>query len=435
MTDSTNSGRTLIRGIGGIGVALIAVNSMIGAGIFTTPPTVAIEAENLSHWLYLGIGLLFITVVLTFAELASHFKESGGPILYAQTAFGPLAGFVTGWTLYLSRMTAFAANTTAMAIYLGAFLPWVTTGVGRTTLIFVVVAALTGVNYVGVKNGVRTIAFFTIFKLTPLVLITLIGLKEVTGDTLLPSALPDIEDFGGMTLLIIYAFVGFEAATIVSGETQKPRRTMPRAIISTIAFTAVLYFLVVLVYVSVIPPADRPGTTLVDVGRALAGDWGGIVLGLAAVFSIGGNLAANMLSVPRVTYALGEQHMLPGWFSKIHERYATPSNSVLLLGVLGLAFALSGTFVFLAIASSLLRLIGYTLCILAFPIIRQRFANSDNEDAFRLKGGYTIPLIALTLCLWLGSQASREAWQVTATLVALGLCLYWFAGRKRMQIQ
>ncbi len=115
---------TLIRGIGGLGVALLALNSMIGAGIFALPSAVAAKAGDPSHWLFLGIGLMFITVVLSFAELSSYFKASGGPVLFTTTAFGPLVGFGTGWIFYISRATAFSANITVMAAYLGAIWPW-----------------------------------------------------------------------------------------------------------------------------------------------------------------------------------------------------------------------------------------------------------------------------------------------------------------------
>ena len=94
---------------------VLVINSVIGAGIYQLPAAVSPEAGVWSPWLFLMIGVLIITVVLTFAELASYFKDSGGPVLYTTTAFGPLIGFSTGWLLFISRMTAFAANTTVMA--------------------------------------------------------------------------------------------------------------------------------------------------------------------------------------------------------------------------------------------------------------------------------------------------------------------------------
>jgi amino acid transporter len=96
----------LRRDIGFLGAAFLVLNAMIGAGIFALPGKVAVDAGMLSPWLFLAVGVVFLAVVVTFAELASYFRESGGPVLYATYAFGPLAGFGTGWILFLSRMTA-----------------------------------------------------------------------------------------------------------------------------------------------------------------------------------------------------------------------------------------------------------------------------------------------------------------------------------------
>lgn len=431
--DIANKGH-LLRGIGFAGMAILVLNSVIGAGIFALPSAVASAAGIWSPWLFLIVGLLVIAIVLTFAELASYFRDSGGPVLYTTTAYGPLVGFGTGWILYLSRMTAFAANINVMAIYLGAVWPWVFDGPGRVLLICAVCAGLTAANYLGVKDGVRTMAVFTFFKLAPIFLMILLGLPYVTPETLLPEGLPRLEDVGGTTLLLIYAFVGFESATIISGETINPRRTLPRSLVSTVIAIGIIYFLIVLVYISVLPAYGANSKTLIDVGRTLAGTAGAIIISLAAVFSIGGNLSSIMLAVPRLTFALSEQGLLPGWFGRVHPRFSTPGNSILFLGGLSLVFAISGTFEFLAAASSLTRLISYVLCILALPVIRRQADEEARAAAYRLKGGYTIPLIALGVCIWIASQSTARSWIMTFSLLAVGLVLYAVALRARKAI-
>ena len=423
--------KQLMRGIGVAGAMVLVINSVIGAGIYQLPAAVAPEAGVWSPWLFLLIGVLIITVVLTFAELASYFKDSGGPVLYTTTAFGPLIGFSTGWVLFISRMTAFAANTTVMAIYLGDVVPWFADGIGRALLVVVVCGTLTWANYVGVRAGVRTMAVITFFKFVPIAVMILLGLQYVTESTLIPSAAPVFEDIGGTTLLLIYAFVGFEGATIISGETRNATTTLPRALVNTTLIIAALYFLIVLTYISVIPDSTDGSATLVDVGQELMGPAGFVLMTLGAFFSIGGNLSSIMLAVPRLPFAMAEERLLPRWFGHVHEKYATPSNSILLLGGLGLAFALSGSFTWLAAASSLTRLISYVLCIGALPIIRGKATPEERAGAYRLKGGYTIPVLALALCLWIGSQANARSWIVTGGLLALGLVLYALAAGRR----
>lgn len=434
MTETSNADHKphLVRGIGVAGLSVLVLNSMIGAGIFALPAAVSAKAGVLSPWLFLVVGVLIITVVLTFAELASYFKSSGGPVLYTTTAFGPLAGFTTGWVLFVSRVAAFAANSTVMPIYLGEIWPWFGEGIGRALLIVVVCVSLTYANLIGVKNGVRTMAVITLFKLIPIFLLIVLGLQHVSGDVLFPATMPTIDDLGGTTLLLIYAFVGFESVTIVSGESRNPKRAVPRALVMTVIATGILYFLIVLAYVSVLPDAGASGATLTDLGRQLMGPAAGtVIVTLGAFFSIGGNLSSIMLAVPRLPFALAKKRLLPKWFGEIHPKYSTPANSIMFLGALGLALALTGSFEYLAAASSLMRLIGYVLCIASLPAVRNQATVAEKADAFQLKGGYAIPLFALLLCLWIGAQSSLKSWMVTGALVGGGLILYALAARRR----
>ncbi|MBT5218546.1 MAG: amino acid permease [Woeseia sp.] len=425
--------KNLLRGIGMAGAVILVLNSIIGAGIFALPSAVAASAGILSPWLFLIVGVLVITIVLTFAELASYFKESGGPVLFTTSAFGPLAGFSTGWLLFISRMAAFAANTTVMALYLGAVIPWFSEGIGRIVLIVTICVTLTWVNILGVKEGVRAMAVITVFKIVPIVLLIILGMQHVSGDILFPDTLPKIDNIGSTTLLLIYAFVGFESATIMSGETKNPKETLPRALVLTPIFVGIFYFLIVVTFISVLDDPAAEGATLIDVGRELMGPKGALLITFAAFFSIGGNLSSIMLAVPRLPFALAEKGLLPSWFGHVHKKYATPSNSILMLGGLGLAFALSGSFVWLAVASSLTRLLSYVLCIGSLPIIRSKATEEERAAAYRLKGGYTIPIIALMVCLFIGAQSTLQSWLVTGGLFLVGLVLYAIAAQGRKE--
>ena len=269
---------------------------MIGAGIFALPGKVAVNAGLLSPWLFLVVGVLFLSVVLTFAELASYYDKTGGPVIYATDAFGPLAGFSTGWAIYLARMTAFAANANVMATYLASLSDFFAGDLARGVIITLVTVGLTWANVLGVRDGVRTMGVFTFLKVTPLILLVLLGLQHVTGSTIIPGAPFFVDELGGTTLLLIYAYVGFETVAVTAGETSQPRRTVPTALVGTVIGTGILYFVIVLVFVSVISADQYASATLVDVGRALAGAAGAFAITLAAVFSIGGNLAGSMLA-------------------------------------------------------------------------------------------------------------------------------------------
>ncbi len=423
MSDAANT-TTLKRDIGIFGASFLALNAMIGAGIFALPGKIAVNAGLLSPWLFLLVGALFLAVVLTFAELSSYYKGTGGPVLYASDAFGPLAGFSTGWAIYLSRVTAFAANANVMAIYLASLHDMFDSALVRGAIISTVTIGLTYANVRGVRDGVRTMAAFTFLKITPLLLLVLLGLQHVTATTLLPSAPFFIEELGGTTLLLIYAYVGFETIGITAGETSRPRRTLPTAFVGSMLATGLLYFLIVLVFVSLISPENYSDATLVDVGRKLAGPIGALAITLTAVFSIGGNLAGSILAAPRLVFSMAENHMLPRWFAHVHPGFATPHRSILLTGGMALVLALTGSFVQLAIASSVVRLLGYIVCIASLPAIRHKADEDAKQRAFRLQGGYAIPLLALAVCLGLLAQSSLKSWIAVAILLSIGWLFY-----------
>ncbi len=420
-TDNTTK---LRRDIGIFGASFLALNAMIGAGIFALPGRVAVNAGLLSPWLFLVIGALFITIVLTFAELSSYYDQTGGPVLYASDAFGPFAGFSTGWAIYLSRMTAFAANANVMATYLASLHDVFASDLARGTIITTVTVGLTWANVMGVRDGVRTMAVFTFLKVTPLVLMILLGLQHVTGATLIPGGPVFFDGIGDTTLLLIYAYVGFETLGVTAGETSQPRRTLPKAYVGSMLGTSLLYFFVVLVFVSIIPADSYEGATLVDVGRTIAGPLGAIVITMAAVFSIGGNLSGSILAAPRITFSMAEKRMLPTWFGHVHARFATPVRSILFMGSMALILALTGSFVKLALASSVVRLLGYIICIASLPSIRRNADAAARQKAFRLKGGYTIPVIALGVCFWLLLQSKQESWIAVLILLGIGWTFY-----------
>ena len=430
MTTDTSKA-SLVRAITPFGASLLILNGMMGAGIFALPATVAVKTGMFTPWLFVIVGLMFITIALTFAELASYFRLSGGPVLYTSTAFGPSAGFVTGWILWLGRVAGIAANMSVLALYAGAFWPAVAAGSGRTVMIIVVCIALTAANVVGVKEGVRTVAIFTVLKITPILGLILLGIPHYGSEVILPSVLPSLGDSGGAALLLMYAFVGFETALVPAAETANPKRALPRALVYTMLTTALLYWLISVVFVSVLPPEtiSKGGATLADVGRELAGPVAAVVITFAVVASIIGNTASAMVGVPRVTYALAENHWLPAWFSKIHPKFKTPANSVMFYGAAVMLAALPGSFAVLAAAGSLARIIVYLMCIAALPRVRALATPDMHEGAYRIPGGYTVPIVAGVICIWACTQALTQSWIIVGSVAIGGMVLFWVTRR------
>jgi basic amino acid/polyamine antiporter, APA family len=407
----------LRRDIGFSGSAFLSFNGIVGAGIFALPATLHLQFGAFSPWLFPLFGLLFLAVVLPFARLASLFAHSGGPVAYT-AAFGPLVSFQAGWLYYLARATALAANANVFATYAASLWAPLGTSAGRIATILLLVSALAAVNVAGVRRAIRALDALTLAKALPLVGLGIWGLAEAAAIAP-PGPPPAFSAVEGAALLILYAFIGFENSVVPADETADPRRTIPRALIATVVGTAAIYFLVQLAYVSVMPAGAAPEAPLAAFAERLVGPAGALLLVITALASVAGNACGSMTSTPRVTFALAEQGSLPRWFGTVSPRFATPANSVLFMGLIVAALALSGSFVWLAIVSTLARLAVYSLCIAALPRAQKPGATI-----------WAMVVAGLAVCLWAACQSRWQSWAALGAAVLAGLLLYLFARRQ-----
>lgn len=412
----------LRREIGFFGSAFLSFNGAVGAGIFALPAALDGQFGNFSPWLFPIFGLLVLAIVLPFARLASFFPHSGGPVAYT-AGFGPLASFQVGWIYYVARVTAMAANANVFATYAAALSPPLAHPAGRAAVIVALCGLLTWVNVTGLRRAVRLLDAVTLMKALPVIGIALAALVLFAGAIPAPGPLPPLSGVEAAALLVLYAFIGFENSLIPAGETADARRTIPRALIATIIATALLYFVVQLAFIAV-RPGDAAATPLVALGQGVAGPAGALALSLAALFSIAGNATSSMTSTPRVTYALARDGLLPAWFGRVSERFGTPANSILFMGAAAAALALSGSFVWLAVVSTLARLVVYGASLAALPAVERR-------EGGRAAFGLALAVPGLLVCLWAAAQSQWPSWRMLLALLGIGLLLYAFARRGR----
>jgi amino acid transporter len=233
-------------------------------------------------------------------------------------------------------------------------------------------------------------------------------------------------------LLILYAFIGFENSVTPAGETSNPTRNIPRALIATIVGTALLYFLVQLAYVAVMEPGAGGDAPMVALGQALMGPAGGLLLVAAAVFSLLGNISGGLTGTSRTSYAMGRDGLLPDWFGRVHARFATPANSIAFMGALIAALALSGSFVWLAVVSTLARMFVYSISIASLAVVPAEAGPSPlGAPAFAgaTAGFMIVPAVAV--CVWAAAQTAWPSWRMLLILVAAGTILYAIARRRR----
>ena len=175
-TPQTGAGRTeLVRALGRWSLAALAINSVIGSGIFGLPSTVAGYLGKRSTLAVLIAGAAIAVIMGCFAEVSSQFSEAGGPYLYARTAFGRLIGILVGWTFYLAQTAAPAANANLFVVYLAEFWPRAKQPWPRFLILTLLVWLLALINARGTRQGAVVSNVFTIAKILPLLLVISAG--------------------------------------------------------------------------------------------------------------------------------------------------------------------------------------------------------------------------------------------------------------------
>ena len=417
----------LARQLSALGVWLLVINGIIGAGIFGLPADAARLAGSFSPWVFVICAALMLPVMLSFAELASHFDGTGGPVRYAGSVFGRYAGFQAGWAFYIARLTAFSANAVLLVSAIGYFWPGADDPGVRLALLFSVCAGLTAITVVGTRNAMSSLGVLTLLKLVPLVALVVYGLLRLP-DAMRQSVLatPPVDvNLGAVVLLVFYAFVGFESGLVPAGEARNPRRDMPRALFWAIGVVAILYFGLQTVSLAVLPDLASTKRPLVEVSGELFGPAGALVMMIGMAASVGGNLAGALFSTPRITYALALDGSLPAWFATVSARFNTPSVSILVFGAAAFLLAAGGSFIWLAGLSVLTRVLIYVGCIAALPALRRRAA--DDPAAMRLPGGLLIPGLAVFICLALLTQVKPMDYLATGVMLGVGSVLYALA--------
>ncbi len=413
----------LKRDIGVVGATFIALNGVIGAAIFAMPQTLAEGAGAAGPYLILVFGAAMVFVALVFGELAGRFDSAGGPVVYVDAAFGRFAGFQAGWLYYLARVASTAANTNVLLTYAASFGPGADQGLVRLLGAAAIIIVLVAINIAGVKGAVRTLNAVTVLKLAPLIVLVVWGLSAFGANIPAAQGPASGASIGDISLVLLYAFVGFELATLTAGETANAKRTLPRALVSVIVIGAIFYFLIQLAYVAIMQGAAPEGAPLAAAAGVLAGPAGAIAISIAAIISVGGNLFASMIATPRITYAMAEEGALPKWFGVVDPRFATPVNSILVVGVVAGALAMTGAFVQLAIMSALARMLIYLACTGALLKLRRKApqpAATASGRALRL----VAPVVTFGFCVWAAGQAKLEAWAVLGIFAAVGAGLY-----------
>ncbi|MDH3511627.1 MAG: amino acid permease [Gammaproteobacteria bacterium] len=365
----------LVRRIGIVSATALVVSNMIGTGIFTTTGFLAGDLGSPAMVILIWVvgGAIALAGALCYVELALNFPRSGGEYVYLSEAWGPSWGFINGWISFFAGFSApIAAAALAMSAYLGLSdggrlvpLGLLTLHLGDAQLVAcAVVAMFTLLNVLGVRDVGRLQTALTVLKLLIIGGLLVLGFSVGQGDpghlslaTERTSDLSLFEQFAISLVFVFFAYSGWNAATYVAGEIQRPERTLPVALFIGTAGVTTLYVALNALYVYAVPLEDLKGVIAVGaaVASALFGAEAGRLFSLALAISLLATINAMCFVGPRVYYAMATDGAFFSIAARIHPKWNSPWVAVVMQGICALLLIVLPTF------RDLVVYIGFTL--------------------------------------------------------------------------
>ena len=423
----------------------IVVGMIIGSGIFLKPGVVLSAAGSpvmaLVAWV-LG-GVVTLCSALSIAEIASNIPRAGGLYTYLEELYGEKWGFLLGWVQsIISYPASVAAQAIAFATYASFFLPAsfgenviAMRGLALGIMAFVLVMNVLSTRCGGVIQVVATVG-----KLVPIAAILGVGLFSgiAPGASGLSTALigGGSMNVGAAILGTLWAYDGWIGVTNMAGEMKNPKKNLPKVISVGIIFVIVVYALFNVVLFNALP-ADQlasSGTPGADAAVALFGQGGAAFLTAGIMISVFGSLNGYLMTAARVPQAMAERKQLPfsGVLAKIHPKFGTPANALIMQVLLAVVYVMSGSFNYLTDLLIFVLWIFFTLGVVGVFLLRKR-GLSDKKN-------YRVPLYPVTPIVGIAGSVyilvSTVIGDPLRSLLGLGVTLlgipvyYWLKKKK-----
>jgi basic amino acid/polyamine antiporter, APA family len=428
----------------------LGVGGIVGSGVFGLPATMGSVAGPSLILAVVLVGAITILLALIYSELGSAFPITGGPYSIPRLALGDTGGFVIGWGYFLYAFTGTAAIIDIMVTYAGFYIPGLSVGLTLTgTGIAIAVAAtvvFTAINVVGVRWGAAIGIITTAAKLIPLLLFGMVGLAYLHPSNFSPFL---AFGWGGIGLAMafgFFSFTGFEAVVIPTGEVRNPQRTIPRAMMITMAIVVAVYVLIATSFAGLVnwsslglAPGDWGGvgglsSPLSDVSKAAGLGLLATVITVGAIISTTGAGNDWVLFQGRMPYAMAEDGLFWGPMDKVHKKYATPYVSLVFASALTIVTQiLVPSFPSVVLIASITTLIPYAAASVSLPIMRK--TRAATERPFRLPAATALSASGFVLSTILIYWASWPWTLVGAAATLIGYPLYLTVGHHKLELR
>jgi APA family basic amino acid/polyamine antiporter len=456
----------------------IVIGSVIGSSIFMKPATMASQLGSpyllIIVWIVAGFVSLF--GAMAFAELGTMFPETGGQYIYLRKAYGDFIAYLYGWgSIAVINTAAIAAIAFVCAAYTGNFihlprfdnvtehsvvlhiplvgdiLPLENFGVKMLAMAIIIVVTIA--NYLSVKAG-NSIQFVSTLLKAFALIILVFGLLFF-GNGSVQNFFKNSSDFhlSGWSLFAAFmaavtgAFSGYDGwnnLSMVAGEIKNPSKTITKGLVMGLVSCIIIYVLISIAYLYMLPIDEMAGSQLVatDAVRKVMGSAGGSVIAALIIISTFGAVCSNLLANARVVFAMSEAKSFFPWAGKIHPRFSTPGNSVLILGIWSCVFVLSGSFDILADMFVFMSWVFYGLVVAGVFVLRKKMATA--ERPYRVKGYPVLPAVfilftgfylATNIYNDIDNYAKGKAPFINSflgmLLTAIGIPLYYYFKKKK----
>ncbi|HXZ20153.1 MAG TPA: amino acid permease [Candidatus Acidoferrales bacterium] len=430
----------LPRKLGLLDALAIVVGIVIGGGIFLVPNLVARElnsaAATLAVWTFAGVISFF--GALACAELGTALPSTGGQYVFLREAFGPLAGFLCGWSmLAVARTAQVAWLAVTMALYVSYFVPL--SAAASKVLGIGAIALFTGINYRGAKAGAAVQKSFTLAKVVGLLVIISSALLW-SGEAVQPAngvaSGISASSFGVALIACLLAYDGWVQLSFVAGEIRNPQRNVFLALALGVAGCIVIYVLANVAYLRVLSIAAIGASEHVgaSVAERVLGSRGGSLVSLIILVSIIGTLNGCFLTSPRVYFAQARDGLFFRKFAEAHPRYQTPGFAILVQGVWGAVLVASGSYETLLDYAMFAMWLWYGLMVAGVIVLRRK--QPDLPRPYRMWGYPVTPALFLAITGWflVNMLATRPGPSLAGLLlIATGIPVYFVWARQRTE--
>ncbi len=441
----------LKRDLGVWGAAAIVVGTVIGSGIFLVPKkmVLSVGSAEMVFFVFVFAGLLSLAGALTYAELASAMPEAGGEYAYLREAYGPFYAFVYGWTqMWVAKSGSIASLATGFFIYMTNFYPGLDTTIYQSSwlevktgqlLAMAVIAALGFLNYFGVKVGGGVQVGVTILKVALIALIIGVGLTYSGGSTAnfttsIPSSTGGWAGFFAALVAALWAYDGWNNVSMVSSEIKNPQKNLPIALILGSLAVMAIYLAANIAYFYVlsagaVATSDRVAAEMM---RQIWGTAGANAVSIAAMISIFAALNGSILSGSRVPFAMARDKLFFQSIAKVHPKYFTPANSIILLSGWSMLFILTGKYEQLITSVIFASWILYGMATASVLVLRRK--RPDLVRPYKTLGYPFVPivfvLVAGALIVSTLLESPRES-LIGVGIIVVGIPFYWYWSRQK----